>query len=293
MSKMLVTGCTGQDGTYLCERLSRAGHQVFGLVRGQSLQSRDRLLSFAPDVILVGGDLLDSASLVRAFAASEPDVVFNLAGVSAPALGWSQPELTCDVTGLGFVRLLEAARFACPQARIVHAGSLALHGPYGAAKEFTRMVAVDYRKRGSHVTVAVFGGHHSPRRGREFFSRIVTSGVARIARGEQDKLTLGWLGRSQDWGWAPDFMNAFSLLPDLDPDDYVISTGEPHTSQEWVTAAFAAAGMDWRDYVTLDDSRSQPTDVAQLSGEPDARLPWRPRRNFDGLAAWMVDEEML
>jgi GDPmannose 4,6-dehydratase len=265
---------------------------VFGLVRGQSLLGRDRLLGLVPDVTLIEGDLLDSASLLAAFAASEPDAVFNLAGVSAPALGWSQPMLTCDVTGLGFVRLLEAARFARPQARIVHAGSLATHGLYGAAKAFTRMVAEDYRKRGSHVTVAVFGGHHSPRRGREFFSRVVTSGVTRIARGEQDKLTLGWLGRSQDWGWAPDFMNAFSLLPDLDPGDYVISTGEPHTSQEWVATVFAAAGMDWRDHVTLDDSRSQPTDVAQLSSEPDHRLPWQPIRDFDGLAAWMVNEEM-
>jgi GDPmannose 4,6-dehydratase len=286
-----VTGATGQDGSYLCEHLASAGHEVWGVVRGQRLPWADRLRELVPTATLVEADLLDQASLTRPVAESEPDVVFNLAGVSAPALAWAQPTLASDVIGLGFVRVLEAVRYAAPHARVVQAGSLATHGVYGAAKAFTHAVAADYRAQGMPVSVAVLGGHHSPRRGREFFARKVTAAAAGHNRDPRaPKLELGWLGRSQDWGAAPTFVEALALLAELPPGEYSVSTGDPHTSAAWVEAAYAAVGLDWRDHVTV-SGQSQPTDVPTLTAAPDERLlaaGWDPTVSFAGLAAWMT-----
>jgi GDPmannose 4,6-dehydratase len=292
--RALITGATGQDGSYLCEHLAAAGHEVWGTVRGQRLPWADRLRELVPTATLIEADLLDQASLTRVVAEAAPDVVFNLAGVSAPALAWAQPALASEVIGLGFVRVLEAVRYAAPHARVVQAGSLATHGVYGAAKAFTHAVAADYRAQGMPVSVAVLGGHHSPRRGREFFARKVTAAAAQHYRDPSaPKLELGWLGRSQDWGAAPTFVHALALLAELPPDEYRVSTGEPHTSAEWVEAAYAAAGLDWRDHVTV-SGQSQPTDVPTLTAAPDERLlaaGWDPTVSFAGLAAWMTLSE--
>lgn len=289
--RALITGITGQDGSYLAEHLAAAGHEVWGVVRGHALERREPLAALVPTATLLEADLLDQASLTRAVAESEPDVVFNLAGVSAPALAWAQPTLASDVIGLGFVRVLEAVRYAAPHARVVQAGSLATHGVYGAAKAFTHAVAADYRAQGMPVTVAVLGGHHSPRRGREFFARKVTAAAAARNRDPgAPKLELGWLGRSQDWGAAPTFVRALALLAELPPDEYSVSTGDPHASAEWVEAAYAAVKLDWRDHVTA-SGQSQPTDVPTLTAAPDERLlaaGWDPSIDFDDLAAWMT-----
>jgi GDPmannose 4,6-dehydratase len=289
--RALITGITGQDGSHLAQLLTAGGHEVWGTVRGHATERRDRLAALVPTATLIEADLLDQASLTRAVAESAPDVVFNLAGVSAPALAWAQPTLASDVIGLGFVRVLEAVRYAAPRARVVQAGSLATHGVYGAAKAYTHAVAADYRAQGASVTVAVLGGHHSPRRGREFFARKVTAAAARHYRDPAaPKLELGWLGRSQDWGAAPTFVHALALLAELPPGEYSVSTGDPHTSAAWVEAAYAAVGLDWRDYVTV-SGQSQPTDVPTLTAAPDERLlaaGWDPTAPFAGLAAWMT-----
>jgi GDPmannose 4,6-dehydratase len=291
--RTLITGITGQDGSYLAEQLVDAGHDVFGLVHGQDVARRRRISLLVPSATLVEGDLLDSGSLYRAVDQARPDVVYNLAALSAPSASWSQPILAGEVTGLGFLRLMEAVGAVAPEARVVQAGSIALHGPYGAAKSFASAIAADYRSQGMCVSVAVMGGHHSPRRGREFFTRTVTAAVARIFTDPlSGGMSLGWLGRFQDWGWAPDFTKAMQLVADAEPGEYTLSTGDPHSSQDWVAEAFSVVGLDWRDWVTLDTSRSQPTDVPMLTAEPDKRIDWQPRTDFSGLARWMVESEL-
>jgi GDPmannose 4,6-dehydratase len=287
--RALITGITGQDGSYLAEYLAAAGHEVFGLVRGQSLERRDRLTALVPTATLIEGDLLDSGSLANAVAEAAPDVIWNLAAISAPAACWSQPVVAGEVNGLGFLRLLQAVRQMAPKARVVQAGSIARHGQYGAAKDYATAIAADYRLRGMHVSVAVMAGHHSPRRGTEFFSRHVSRAAARIAAEPlSGKVNLGWLGRDQDWGWAPNFAQGLAAVADADPGDYTLATSDPHTCQEWVEECFAAAGLDWVEHVVIDAARSQPTDVPTLTADPDPRLPWEPVRDFPGLARWMV-----
>lgn len=291
--RALVTGVTGQDGSYLAEQLTADGWQVWGLVRGQNNPRRDWITSLVPEIRLVDGDLLDPGSLIAAVQESEPDVVYNLAAITAPGMSWGQPTLTAEVTGLGALRMLEAVRMVHPSARVVQAGSVAVHGPYGAAKTFAAQVAADYRTgHRMHVTVVRPVGHHSPRRGTEFLSRKVTRAAARIASGQQRQLTLGWLGRSQDWGWADDFTTGIRAAADADPGDYTLGVGEPHTCQDWVEAAFAAAGLDWRQHVTATDISTQLVDVPDLTAPPDPRLPWTPRTDFTGLVASMVAADL-
>lgn len=295
MTTALITGVTGQDGSYLAEHLTRdLGQRVYGMVRGQDHPRRGWLTRLAPGLELVGGDLLDEDSLQSAIYETKPDVIYNLAAVSSPALAWSQPHLTGQVTGLGVLRLLQAARRVCPSVRITQAGSLATHGPYGAAKTYARAICADYRARGMDVSVAVFGGHHSPRRGRSYFSRKVTSYVGELTRKlDVGPLRLGPLTRNQDWGWAQDFMTILPALVDLPPDDYVISTGEPHTCLEWVQTAFEHAGLDWRTHVEIDPAAGNVTDVASITAPPDSRLPRRPRTDFDELVFSMVKADLL
>lgn len=291
----LITGVTGQDGSYLATHLTRdLGQRVYGMVRGQDHPRLDWLTRLAPDLHVVGGDLLDEDSLQSALYEAKPEVVYNLGAVSLPALAWAQPHLTGQVTGLGVLRLLQAVRRVCPTARVVQAGSLASHGPYGAAKTYAQLVCADYRARGMDVSVAVFGGHHSPRRGRSYFSRKVTSHVGQVVRGEPvGPLRLGPLTRTQDWGWAADFMTLLPALADLPPDDYVISTGEPHTCQEWLEAAFAYADLDWRQHVEIDPGAGNVTDVPSITASPDPRLPRPPRTDFDELVFSMVKADLV
>lgn len=289
--KALITGVTGQDGSYLAQHLVEKGYEVWGLLRGQDNPKEDWLRALVPSVRLVPGDLLDELSLHNAICEIQPDEVYNFAAVSSPGLAWQQPVLTAETTGIGALRLFEAVRKCAPRARVLQAASIANHGPYGAAKLFAQTVAADYRERGLHVSCAVFGGHHSPRRGRSFFARKVTSTVARIKADRSGSLTLGSLRRHQDWGWAPDFVQQLPHLLGLDPDDYVMSTGDPHSAAEWVEVAFAVAGLDWQEYVRFDSSLGNVTDVAALTADPDPRLHWEPNKDFKGLVRWMVEED--
>lgn len=292
--RVLITGVTGQTGNYLAEMLlGLERYEVWGMVRGQTLEARQRLQEQLPKLKLVEGDLLDQGSLVRALEESLPEHIYHLGAISSPGLCWRQPALAAEVTGLGTLRLLEAVEHVFPDSddtRLLVAGSLATHGPYGAAKSFSRAVAQDYRRRGRHVSVAVLGGHHSPRRGREFFSRKVSSGAAMIAAGLKDHLTLGNLDRFQDWGWADDFAEALIRVMQMGvADDFIISTGKPHSAAEFVAACFGAAGLNWEERVRFDPALAQPTEPTEpLSAAPDSRLDWTPHRDLAGLAAWMV-----
>jgi GDPmannose 4,6-dehydratase len=288
--KALITGATGQDGSYLSQYLLNLGYEVWGLMRGQDNPKREWLRSLAPGIQIVQGDLLDELSLHNAVCSLMPDEVYNFGAISSPGLAWEQPTLTAEVTGLGALRLFEAVRKCSPKTRVLQASSIANHGPYGAAKLFAQTVAEDFRARGLHVSCAVFGGHHSPRRGRSFFARKVTAAVADISAGVADGLVLGSLRRMQDWGRAPDFVAQLPRLLSLEPGDYVMSTGEPHSAQEWVAEAFAVKDLDWQDWVTHDPSFGNVTDVPALTADPDPRLSWTPDRDFKGLIRWMVEE---
>jgi GDPmannose 4,6-dehydratase len=295
VTRVLITGVTGQDGSYLAQESVARGYEVYGLVRGQQNPRLDWIKTLIPRLKIVHGDLLDQMSLVRALEESTPDLIYNLGGITAPSTGWNQPVLTADVTGLGVLRLLEAAHRVVPQARVLQASSIAMHGPYGAAKMFAQMIAEDYRARGMHVSCAVMGGHHSVRRGREFFARKVTRAVYDIKRGAQKRLIVGPLSRQQDWGWAANFVSAMQMMLErMAPGTYVMSTGEPHSNKEWVSIAFAVEGLDWTEYVDFDDSFQQPTDVDVLSASPSPELlkaGWAPLRDLAGLASTMVRGE--
>lgn len=290
--RALITGATGQDGSYLAECLLQQGHTVYGMLRGQDHPRLDWLLTQAPGIRVLYGDLSDESSLRSVVATSKPDWIFNLAAVSSPSQAWQQPILTADVTGVGALRLFQVAHTLAPEAHIIQASSIATHGPYGAAKLFAHTVAQDYRSRGLHVSCAVFGGHHSPRRGKSFFARKVTWAVAQIAKGSREPLHVGPLTRSQDWGWAPDFMAQFPRLAELSPDDYVMSTGVPHSTQEWVQVAFNAVDLNWEDHVVIDASSGNITDVPTLTAAPDPRLKWEPKQEFNELVEWLVDSDL-
>jgi GDPmannose 4,6-dehydratase len=294
--RVLITGVTGQTGSYLAEFLAGLErYEVWGMVRGQALAQRVHVQELVPALKLVEGDLLDQGSLVRALDEALPDQIYHLGAISSPGICWKQPVLASQVTGLGTLRLLEAVEQVFPDedTRLVVAGSIATHGPYGAAKSFSRAISHDYRRRGRHVSVALLGGHHSPRRGLEFFSRKVAHAAAEIAAGRRDSVTLGNLDRMQDWGWADDFAVALTHVMNAPaPDDYVVSTGHPHSAAEWVAACFGAAGLDFQERVHYDPGLSQPTEPeAALSAPPDDRLGWIPHRDLAGLAAWMVNAE--
>lgn len=281
--RYLITGVTGQDGWYLAETLVEESDDVYGMVRGQ------RIPDLPGGVRMVRGDLTDPTSLLDALDEADPDIVFNLAGVTAPALGFDQPVHTGDVTGLGFVRLMEA--IGTNNVRVIQAGSLATHGPYGAAKSYTAAMAADYRSRGRDVSVAVMAGHHSPRRGTEFFARMVSRAAHRHSLDPTTpKLELGWLGREADWGWSPNFCDGLLAVAAEDPGEYILATDDPHTSEEWVAACYAAAELDWRDHVTV-TGRRQASEVDAITGRPDPRLAWDPKVDFRGLARWMVENE--
>jgi GDPmannose 4,6-dehydratase len=290
----LILGVTGQDGSYLAEHLTALGWRVWGMVRGQpeAHPRHDWLRSLLPDLQLVGGDLLDAGSLREAIRGQGFEVIYNLAAVSSPGQAWQQPVLTGEVTGLGVTRLLDVVRNLRPWVRVVQAGSIATHGPYGAAKTYARAVCEDYRQRGMLVSTVLFGGHHSPRRSPAYFSRKVTKAVAEIAAGRRDDLWLGSLVRSQDWGWADNFVTALPEIAAMEPGEYTVSTGEPRTCQEWVEAAFTAADLDWREHVRLDKRAGNVTDVPLLSAAPDERLIWRPRRDFTELVSSMVEADL-
>lgn len=289
MTKVLVTGATGQDAYYLMPKLARLGYEVFGLVRGGD-PARLKYLQEIPFLRLMQADLLDYSSLIAVATSVVPDIIINTAGVTSPAQCWGTPELAAQVNGVGAIRLMEI----CNDTRIryIQFGSIAEFGPYGASKKYAEIMMNDYRTRGFMATTIKFAGHHSPRRSAQFFSRKVSESVARIAAGRQKELSLGPLARLQDWGYAPEFMDAVIEILDTVPGTYTVGTGQPESLENFVKYAFAAVDLDFRDYVKANEYDVQPFDVAKLSVAPDPRLSWQPTTSVEELARIMVTADV-
>lgn len=308
--KALITGVTGQDGSYLAEILTARGDEVWGLVRGQANPKRAWIKGLVPSIRLFDGDLLDQSSLQRALATIRPDVVYNLGALTYVAMSWDQPTLMTEVTGLGTLRMLEAIRLTDPRIRFVQASSSEMFGnaeppqneetplrprsPYGTAKAFAHQTTVNYRDSyGLHASTAIMFNHESPRRGDEFVTQKVATAAARIARGEQESLSLGYLWSRRDWGWAPEYMEAWPLIAERDdPDDYVLATGEWHSVAELCDAAFSAVGLDWENHVELDEELFRPAEVEHLRGDASKAqriLGWEAQTRFADVVQRLVD----
>jgi GDPmannose 4,6-dehydratase len=319
MPRALITGIDGQDGRYLAELLVSKGYDTFGMIRGQNNPRGQIVRDEIPAVELIEGDLQDLSSLIAVVEQVQPDEVYNLGAVSFVALSFRQPELTADITGLGVLRMLEAIRLVGGTQdnamRFYQASSSEMFGkvrqtpqteqtpfhprsPYGAAKVFGHFTTVNYRESyGLHATSGILFNHESPRRGLEFVTRKVTNGVARIALGLQDKITLGNLDAARDWGYAGDFVEAMWLmLQEDEPQDYVIATGETHTIRELLELAFGAAGIEgWERYVESDPRFMRPAEVDILTGDASkarANLGWKPKVPFGELVKMMVESDL-
>lgn len=318
MKTALITGITGQDGTYLAQYLLSLDYQVYGLVRGQNNPKLPALHMLLPDLQLVEGDLLDQGSLVAAVAKLAPDEVYNLGSISFVPLSWKQPELVAGTTGMGVLRMLEAIRIASgngrPDCRFYQASSSEMFGmvretpqtentpfhprsPYGAAKAFGHYMTVNYRESyGMHASSGILFNHESPRRGLEFVSRKITSSAARIKLKLQSELVLGNTEAQRDWGYAGDYVRAMHLmLQQPEGGDYVIATGETHSVQECLELAFACVGLDWEQFVRRDERFLRPAEVDVLRGDASKarrELGWEPRVNFRGLVEMMVEEDL-
>ncbi|ETA67440.1 GDP-mannose 4,6-dehydratase [Methanolobus tindarius DSM 2278] len=310
----LITGISGQDGSYLAELLLDKGYNVYGLLRRLSSPNTSRIDHIIDSVELVQGDLSDQSSLDEAIRISEPDEVYNLAAQSFVGTSWNQPVHTADVTGIGVVRVLEAVRHFAPSARTYQASSSEMFGkvqetpqteqtkfyprsPYGFAKVFGYWACVNYRESyDMHISNGILFNHESPRRGIEFVTRKITDGVARIKNGLSDELRLGNLDARRDWGYAGDYVEAmWSMLQQGKPGDYVIATGETHSVQEFVELAFSRAGLDWEKYVVVDPKFVRPAEVQLLLGDPSKAkevLGWKPKIKFKELVEMMVDADL-
>jgi GDPmannose 4,6-dehydratase len=310
----LVTGITGQDGSYLAEFLLQKEYAVFGMVRRSSTENLSRIEHLLGRITLFEGDLLDQPSLISLLREVQPDEVYNLAAQSFVPTSWEQPIATTQYTALGVARLLEAIRLECPHVRFYQASSSEMFGkaaevpqnertpfyprsPYGVAKTYGHWVTVNYRE--SHDLFACSGilfNHESPRRGKEFVSRKVTGAVARISHGLATELRLGNLEARRDWGFAGDYVEAMWLMLQQDsPDDYVIATGETHSVRELVEIAFAAAGLDWKKYVVVDPTLLRPAEVELLQGDytkARKQLGWKPTVSFRDLIEMMVKADL-
>jgi len=312
--RALITGITGQDGSYLAELLLEKGYEVFGVVRRTSHDSFERIDHLADRVTILPADLLDQHSLTVAIQGVRPDEVYNLAAQSYVPTSWSQPVLTGEFTALGVTRILEAIRLAHPRARFYQASSSEMFGkvtetpqrettpfyprsPYGVAKVYGHWITVNYRESyGLYAVSGILFNHESPRRGLEFVSRKVTDGVARIKLGLASELRLGNLDARRDWGFAGDYVDAmWRMLQQPEPADYVIGTGLSHSVQELVEAAFGHAGLDWRAYVKTDPAFMRPAEVDVLLADPTRareELGWRTTVGFAELIAMMVDADL-
>ncbi|MBV8203620.1 MAG: GDP-mannose 4,6-dehydratase [Candidatus Eremiobacteraeota bacterium] len=312
--RALITGITGQDGSYLAEFLLERGYQVFGLTRRSSTNSFDRIAHIIDKVTLLSGDLLDEHSIASAIRESQPDEIYNLAAQSFVPTSWSQPVLTAEFTAVGVGRLLEAMRAAKPEARFYQASSSEMFGkvqqtpqtettpfyprsPYGVAKVFGHWITVNYRESyGLFACSGMLFNHESARRGLEFVTRKVTDGVARIKLGKTHELRMGNLDAKRDWGFAGDYVRAMWLMLQQDePDDYVIATGETRTVGELVETAFSYAGLDWRKYVVLDPKFIRPAEVDILVGDASKahrKLGWTPEVTFKQMIEQMVDADL-
>jgi GDPmannose 4,6-dehydratase len=310
----LITGITGQDGSYLAELLLAQGYQVYGMVRRSSTENFQRIEHLRDKIQLHQGDLLDHTSLAKILEQTRPTEVYNLAAQSFVPTSWQQPVLTAEFTALGVTRLLDAIRQTCPQARFYQASSSEMFGkvretpqsettpfyprsPYGVAKVYGHYITVNYRESyGLFACSGILFNHESPRRGLEFVTRKITHGVARIKLGVDKELRLGNLQAKRDWGFAGDYVRAMWLMLQQDQaDDYVIGTGQTHSVEEFVRIAFDHVRLDWKKHVVVDPQFYRPAEVDLLLANPakaQACLGWKPELSFEQLVTRMVDEDM-
>jgi GDPmannose 4,6-dehydratase len=315
MSKVaLITGITGQDGSYLAEFLLQKGYKVYGLVRRSSTVNFERLLHLQDQIELIPGDLLDQNSLINAIKQAEPQEVYNLASQSFVPTSWNQPVLTGEFTALGVTRMLEAVRLVNPRLRFYQASSSEMFGmvrespqnentpfyprsPYGVAKLYGHWITVNYRESYDlYACSGILFNHESPRRGVEFVTRKITYAAARIKLGLQKKLRMGNLDAERDWGFAGDYVQAMWMMLQQDkPQDYVIATGVTHSVRHLVEIAFGYLNLDYRDYIEADPALFRPAEVHHLLGDPSKaarELGWRPTVSFEQLIKMMVDEDI-
>jgi GDPmannose 4,6-dehydratase len=312
--RALITGITGQDGSYLAEFLLQKGYQVYGLVRRSSTINFERIAHLQENIELIPGDLLDESSLISALRTVEPHEVYNLAAQSFVPTSWSQPVLTGEFTALGVTRLLEAVRVVDPSIRYYQASSSEMFGmvatspqdedtrfyprsPYGVAKLYGHWITVNARESyGLFACSGILFNHESPRRGIEFVTRKVTYNVARIKLGLQRKIKMGNLDAERDWGFAGDYVRAMWLMLQQDrPEDYVVATGVTHTVKRLLEVAFAHAGLDYREHVESDPALFRPAEVAHLLGNSSKarrQLGWEPKVSFEELIGMMVDSDI-
>lgn len=314
MKRALITGITGQDGSYLAELLLEKGYEVHGVVRRLSTPNYTRIEHIRDRVTLHDADLSDELSLINAVQKASPDEVYNLAAQSFVATSWNQAILTGDYTGLSVTRMLEACRLVNPKIRFYQASSSEMYGkvihtpqnedtpfyprsPYGVAKVYGHYITVNYRESYNMFCVSgILFNHESPRRGIEFVTRKITDGVAQIKAGRATKLALGNLDAKRDWGYAKDYVKAmWMMLQQPNPEDYVISTGETHSVREFCEIAFKHAGLDYRDHVVVDPRYLRPAEVDLLLGDCSKaknKLKWVPETSFEQLVKLMVDADL-
>jgi GDPmannose 4,6-dehydratase len=310
----LITGITGQDGSYLAELLLEKGYRVAGMVRRSSTENFQRIEHLRDQVQLLQGDLLDQTSIASVLDQVRPDEVYNLAAMSFVPTSWQKPVLTAEFTAVGVTRVLDALRQTCPKARFYQASSSEMFGkvretpqtettpfhprsPYGVAKVYGHYITVNYRESyGLHACSGILFNHESPRRGLEFVTRKITHGVARIKLGLASELRLGNLQAKRDWGFAGDYVRAMWLMLQADQaDDYIVGTGQTHSVEEFVRIAFDRAGLDWRRYVVVDPQFYRPAEVDLLLGNPAKarmQLRWEPEVSFEQLVTMMVDADL-
>jgi len=310
----LITGITGQDGSYLAEFLLEKGYNVFGMVRRSSTENFERINHIRDKVTLIQADLLDQMSLIAAISESQPDEIYNLAAQSFVPTSWTKPVLTAEFTALGVTRMLEAMRHTKSDARFYQASSSEMFGkvaevpqtentpfhprsPYGVAKVYGHFITVNYRESYNlYACSGILFNHESPRRGYEFVTRKVTDGVARIKLGLIDELRLGNLDAKRDWGYAGDYVRMMWMMLQRDePDDYVICSGETHSVEELVQIAFDFAGLDWKKYIKIDQRFVRPAEVDLLIGDAAKareKLGWEARVTFEEMIRMMVDNDL-
>ncbi len=312
--KALITGITGQDGSYLAELLLEKGYKVYGIVRRSSTETFDRINHIRDRILLIHADLLDQVSLTQALQYSMPDEIYNLAAQSFVPTSWKQPVLTAEFTAIGVTRLLEAMKTICPKAKFYQASSSEMFGkvlecpqnektpfyprsPYGVAKVYGHHIAVNYRESyGLFVVSGILFNHESPRRGLEFVTRKISYNVAKIKHGLIKNLYLGNLEAHRDWGFAADYVKAmWQMLQMPNPDDYVIATGVSHSVRDFCKIAFKTVGLDYEEYVKTDPTLIRPAEVDHLLGDSTkARkvLGWKPKVEFEEMVELMVSSDM-
>ena len=312
--RALITGITGQDGSYLAELLLDRGYEVIGMVRRSSTVNYERIAHIQDRITFVPGDLLDQISMIHILREHRPSEVYNLAAQSFVQTSFGQPVLTGEITGLGVTRVLDAIRIVDPDIRFYQASSSEMFGkvqavpqaedtpfyprsPYGVAKLYGHWITVNYRESYDlHASSGILFNHEGPRRGLEFVTRKISHAVARIKLGQAKQLHLGNLEGQRDWGFAGDYVEAmWRMLQQDEPGDYVVATGETHSVREFCEVAFSHVGLDWEDHVTTDEKFFRPAEVDLLVGDPSkARtvLGWEPTVRFDGLVRMMVDADL-